>query len=157
MEMKLLFPHRYRLIGCILAVPAAVVMIFNLYFEFGFPFLQYTGSGSDPIFDGPFIFNLRYHNFTGEVASILLILGLLMIAFSRERVEDERTIRLRLESLLWAVYVNAALILVAIVFCYGTMFLEVMVYNICSTLLIFIGRYYWVMYAERKHLKREVL
>lgn len=126
-------------------MPAAVVMILNMYYEFGFSFLWYRGSAWEPdVLDAHFLFSLHNHNFTGEVAAILLILGLLMIAFSRERVEDERTMKLRLESLLWAVYVNTGLILLAIMLTYGTLFLQMMVYNVCSTLVIFIARYSWV-------------
>lgn len=51
-----------------------------------------------------FLFGLHRHNFTDEVGSLLLIAGLLMIAFSREKEEDERTVKLRLESLLWAAF-----------------------------------------------------
>jgi hypothetical protein len=145
MDLKFLFPHRYRWIGWVMALPSAVVMILNMYYEFGFSFLWYRGNVWSPdVLDAPFLFSLHTHNFTGEVAAILLILGLLMIAFSRERVEDERTMKLRLESLLWAVYVNTGLIMLAIVLTYGTMFLTVTVYNILSTLLIFIARYAWV-------------
>ena len=141
-----------------MALPAAVVMILNLYYEFGFSFLWYQGSVWSPdVLDAHFLFSLHAHNFTGEVAAIVLILGLLMIAFSRERVEDERTVKLRLESLVWAVYVNSGLILIAIILTYGTMFLQVMVYNVCSTLLIFIARYQWVMHLERREVKREAV
>ncbi|TDW96154.1 hypothetical protein [Dinghuibacter silviterrae] len=158
MEMKFLFPHRYRLIGWILALPSAALAILAFYHDFGFPFLYYTSGPWNPGFqDAYFLFNLTYHNFTGDIALILLMVGLLMVAFSRERVEDERTIRLRLESLLWAFYVNSALVLLAIILCYGTMFLAVMVYNMVSTLVIFIGRYHWVMFSERQHLKSEAV
>lgn len=128
-----------------MALPGAVLMILNLYFEFGFPFLWYQGPGwSQHIVDESFLWVLHTHDFTREVLAIVLILGLLMIAFSREKVEDERSMKLRLESLLWAVYVNTALILLAIILTYEMMFLQVMVYNVCSTLVIFIARYAWV-------------
>jgi hypothetical protein len=50
--------------------------------------------------------------------------------------------------LLWAVYLNSILIILAIILCYGTLFLNVMIYNICSTLVFFIARFRWVMYKE---------
>ena len=158
MDTKFLFPHRYRLVGCILAIPSAVIMILSMYYEFGFPFLHLSTTPSNlNVFSEYFLFQLTDHNFTGEVAAILVIVGLLMVAFSREREEDERTMKLRLESLLWSVYVNAALILVAIIVCYSTMFLTVLVYNTCATLVIFIARYRWVLFADRVHLKREAV
>lgn len=145
MNLKFLFPHRYRWIGWAMALPGAVLMLLNMYSEFEFPFLWYRGADQSPhVFDEPYLWALQTHNFTRELAAIVFILGLLMIAFSREKVEDERSMKLRLESLLWAVYVNTALILLAIILTYEMMFLQVMVYNVCSTLIIFIARYAWV-------------
>jgi hypothetical protein len=98
-------------------------------------------------------FNIHRHNFTDEVGSLLLIAGLLMIAFSREREEDERTVKLRLESLLWAVYVNSAWMMFAIIFFYDVLFARIRTYNICTPLILFIARYNFVMYKERRTLK----
>ena len=125
-------------------------MILDMYFDLRVPFLDYARPGQATLMDGNFLFDLHSNNFTDEIAGTALIAGLLMIAFSRERFEDERTLQLRLEALLWSVYVNSVLIILAIIFCYNMLFLEVMVYNICSTLLIFIARFHWVMYADSK-------
>jgi hypothetical protein len=148
MEMKFLLPRKYRLIGWVLVVPSAVIMVMSMYFDFSLPFLNYVGKGTHISLDPAFIWNIQSHNFTGDIAGVLLLVGLLMVAFSKEKIEDERTQRLRLESLLWAVYVNSVLIVLAIILTYGTLFLNVMIYNICSTLVFFIARFRWVMDKE---------
>jgi hypothetical protein len=148
MEMKFLFPRKYRLIGWILVVPCAVIMVMTLYFDFSLPFLNYVSKSTHISLDPTFIWTVQSHNFTGDIAGVLLLTGLLMVAFSKEKIEDERTQRLRLESLLWAVYLNSVLIILAIILIYGNLFFSVMVYNICSTLVFFIARFRWVMDKE---------
>ena len=156
MKTRFLFPHKYRLIGWVLAIPSFVLMLFVLHKDFHFSFLDYHKDGKLTVFydTGNFLFGLGSHNFTDEVGSLLLITGLLMIAFSREKDEDERTVKLRLESLLWAVYVNSAWMMLSIIFFYDTLFANIMTYNICTPLILFIARFNFVMYKERRTLKK---
>lgn len=154
MKTRFLFPHKYRLVGWVLAIPSCVLMLLVLHAEFELKFLYFGKGHSIFTSDGAdFLFNIHRHNFTDEVGSLLLIAGLLMIAFSREKEEDERTIKLRLESLLWAVYVNSAWMMFSIIFFYDTLFANIMTYNICTPLILFIARFNFVMYKERKNLK----
>lgn len=157
MKTRFLFPHRYRRVRWIIALPAFVLMLLTLHADFEFKFLDYGGGSMHGLFDKSFLFNLHLHNFTDEIGSLLLIIGLLLIAFSRERVEDERIAKLRLESLLWAVYVNFAWLIFSIIFFYNELFLEIMTYNICTPLILFIIRYNVVMYNDRKVLKKSSL
>jgi hypothetical protein len=150
--MRLLFPYRWKRIGWLLAIPSAVLMIAVLYFQFGLPFLYYKSAWPTRFSNGGTLFVLQDHDFTREVGSVLLIIGLLMIAFSKEKQEDERIQALRLESLLWAVYVNSALLILCIIFLYDVVFLVVMTYNICTPLILFIARFQFVLYTDRKAL-----
>jgi len=157
MKTRFLFPHKFRRIGWIIALLAFVLMIFALHGGISFKFLDYARESCDQIFDDNFLFGINSNNFTDEVGGLLLIVGLLFIAFSRERLEDERITKLRMESLLWAVYVNSALLIFSIIFFYNGLFLNVMVYNICTPLILFIIRFNMVMYNERKNLKKSSL
>jgi len=159
METRFLLPHRYKAIGWIITIPTFIFMMFNIYADYSLPFLDYRpGSKSqvDINIEKSFLFTLHYHNFTADIVGVLVILGLLMIAFSKEKVEDERINTLRLESLLWAVYINSILLILAIIFLYGEAFLQVMTYNICTPLILFIARFNYVMYWDRKNLKSEI-
>ena len=155
MKIKMLLPHKYKTVGWFIALPAFVLMILYLYFDFSFKFLDYTAQGARISLDGTLLFTTQSNNFTDEIAGVLLIAGLMMVAFAREKQEDEMTVKIRLEALLWAVFLNSVLIIAAIILVYGTLFLEVMVYNICTPLIIFIARFNYLMYAERKKLKQE--
>jgi len=157
MKPKLLLSHKFKKAGYIIAIPATIVMILALYFDLEFPFLQYNSTAQHYNFDGEVLFfGISSHNFTTEVLSIILITGLLLLAFSQEKYEDERIAEIRLESLMWAVLINSLCIVLATIIFYGGYFLTVMMYNLCTPLIIFIIRFNLVMYFDRKKLQREV-
>jgi hypothetical protein len=149
MKTRFLLPARCKPIGLIIAIPAFILMISYLHFGFTFKFLDYNIRKGGSI--------ISNDNFTDEIGGVLLIIGLLMTAFAKEKEEDERITRLRLESLVWAVYVNSFFLILAILFFYNTQFLEVMSYNICTPLILFVARFNLVMARERNHLKKESL
>ena len=127
-----------------------------LHGDFAFEFLNYTRGNTDGLqvlFDSPTLFTIRTNNFTDEIGGILLITGLLLIALSKERDEDERIAALRLESLLWAVLINSILLILAMILFYNGLFLQAMAYNICTTLILFVARFNLKLYAERRNAK----
>jgi small-conductance mechanosensitive channel len=158
MKTKFLIPHRFKVIGWIITIPALILMIRALHFGFTLHLLDYQAKGITHLsFDKEFLFNLDFNNFTDEAGGILLIAGLLILALSKEKDEDEWVGQIRLESLLWAVLVNSVLLILAIIFFYGVLFLQVMAYNICTPLILFVARFNLQMYVERRKLKKENL
>lgn len=151
MHTKFLLPHRARIWGWMAALPALLLMFFNLQTGFTFSFLDYAAREVQHIdFDNGLLYTIQFNNFTDELGSILLITGLLLVAFSKEKDEDERITQVRLESLLWATLVNALLIIGCIILFYNQLFLKIMAYNICSTLIFFIVRFNLVLCRERR-------
>jgi hypothetical protein len=144
MKSKFLLPNRYKLIGWIITIPSLVLGIMHRFFDFIFDFLTVNLNKST---EG--LFDEKVLNFTDELAMTGLIVGLLFIAFSREREEDEYISRIRLESLQWAVLVNYVLLLAAIWFIHGLKFLDVMVYNMLTILILFNVRYHIILYRNR--------
>ena len=149
MKTKWLFPHRFRLIGWLIFIPSAIVGIANMYFEFsirsfGMPVKVSTGSLSE-FFQGK-------QDITDEIAAIGIIIGLLFIAFSREKVEDEMIGQLRLEALQWSVYANYIILIIAIITVYDMAFFNVMVYNMFTVLLVFIARFRWLIHRNTTNL-----
>ncbi|GAB3894153.1 hypothetical protein GCM10028803_09180 [Larkinella knui] len=154
MKTHWLFPNRYRLIGWILFVPSAILGLAGMYEEFRLDFLTILLDA--PKADTGFLYRLfwwmtdggsfltSHHNtlnLTDELAAIGIIIGLLFVAFSKEKVEDEMISRLRLEALQWAVYVNYIVLGALIILVHGGLFLNVMIYNMFTVLLMFIIRF----------------
>lgn len=141
MQAKWLFPHRYRLIGWLLFVPSLLLGVATVHDLVSLDFLTVQGA----IFQGT-------NNLTNELAGLGVIIGLLMIAFSKERVEDEMIGRLRLDALQWSIYANYLILAVAILTVYDGAFLTVMIYNMFTVLLVFIGRFRWLLHRHTNTL-----
>lgn len=99
-------------------------------------------------FKSPFYFSWIKNNILDEIAMTLFIVSGLIFAFSKEKIEDEMVAKIRLESLVWATYLNYAVLLFCILFIYGLPFLNVMMYNMFTLLLFFIIRFHWMLYKN---------
>jgi hypothetical protein len=147
MTTPLLLPNKYKKIGIILLIPSllfgALVRFNDLAFDFlELPFGKKISSGS--------FLNLDEQiNLTDELALTGIIVGLLFIAFAREKQEDEYINTIRLQSLQWAVLTNYILLLVATWLVHGFAYIDVMMYNMLTVLIIFILRFHLVLRKNR--------
>ena len=78
-----------------------------------------------------------------------------MVAFSKEKQEDELIAKIRLDSLVWATYVNYAVLMFSMLFIYGMSFLWVMIFNMFTILLFFIFRFNWQVKKLNKTMSYE--
>lgn len=152
MNNYLLISHRWKTLGWILTIPALAAGIYCMIAEVSMDsYLQVKlPEGMERFFwidRGPF--NSESEPVTlgllDELISISLLTGLLLLAFSKEKVEDEWIQRVRLDSLQWAVLINSVLLIAFSLFAHGFSFLNVMVYNMFTPLLIFVARFYFIL------------
>ena len=147
MKTNLLLPARYKKIGIMLFIPSLVLGILYRFWDFSLDFLTLTFStkvGSQPGLNLDEIINL-----TDEVALSGLIISLFFIAFAKEKQEDEFIHHTRLESWQWAVLINYALLFIAVWAVHGIEFIDVMMYNMLTVLIIFIIRFNYVLYKNK--------
>lgn len=140
-----LLPHAYQKIGNILFFPFLILGIAKMGWDYSIPWLTYhhTSIHSNVI-------DLSGENLTDELAAIGLMISMLLMSFSKEKVEDEAIQFFRLASLQWAVIVNYIVLIVCIAAIYGTGFLSVMTYNMFTILFIFIIRFRFVLFQHNK-------
>ena len=157
MKSKLLLPNRYKKLGWIILIPATIIGLVLAYNEFGCAWIwgkvfAIASEGTEFHYK---YFTVTYTNITNTVIGSLFIIGALLVSFSKEKYEDEFIAGLRLSSLLWAVCVSYILLLVAFLLVYGTPFMDVMVYNMFTVLIIFITRFNYLMYKNSKTVSDE--
>jgi len=70
-------------------------------------------------------------------SSLLVLVGLFLIAFSKEKIEDEQISQLRLDSLRWAIYLNYFILLLSLVFTNGIDFIDILRLNLMGAADIF--------------------
>ncbi|WP_295793554.1 hypothetical protein [Mucilaginibacter sp.] len=159
MKTTYLFPAWTKYLGAILAVPGFILGYLVVYQNYSIPGLEIRLRSTSTLFLS------AVENFTNELALTLVVVGLLLVAFSRTKKEDELTAKIRLNSLYWAILVNyilyACFALLAFV---GYLLkstslnkfiddltnnLEYTVYNFFVPLVIFIGRFYFLLYRNK--------
>jgi Ca2+-dependent lipid-binding protein len=77
------------------------------------------------------------------------------VACSRERVEDELIGRIRLNSLLIALYINSSVLIILSLFCYELLFLNVLVFNMFTNIIIFLIVFEMKLWKLKKSLRDE--
>lgn len=153
MKTNYLFPNKYKAIGWILFIPSLILGIISLFIDIEPNFLDFKVFSvfSDNIFDSKdgVFFDFIDDNIFNELLGIALIISSLLVAFSKEKEEDEYIIKIRLESLVWAVYINYIILFVSILIMHDFTFLRVMMINLFSTVIVFIIKFH----LELKKLK----
>ena len=140
MKPKFLFPHWTRYLGWVLVFVHIPVMMIG----------KHHGLGEDHSDDSK-LFNNDHLMFIGT--ALLMAVGLFLVAFSRERMEDEQIAQLRLDSLRWAVFVNYIVLVLCLVF-----FKEehhILLMNLWIPLLFFILRFQWKIFQNNRLLKKD--
>lgn len=145
MKSKYLLPHIYKKIGWFITIPFLVIglFFFPLADKLDISKSSVVGQEIERWFD-------KYPGqFTDEIIAACLIIGMLLVAFSREKNEDEYINKIRLESLQISVLINYILLFFCIIFIYDWEFLWVMTYNMFTVLLIFIIRFNYIIYRNK--------
>ena len=156
MENNLLLPNKFKKIGLYTAIPSillGLLVSFNGYEISWLNVKVFALLNTD--FNKIDFFRFIDDNITNELIGVLCLVSGLFIAFSKEKKEDEFISKLRLNSLLWAVLVNYGLLFLAFVFVYGFVFLNVMIYNMFTVLIIFIIRFNFILYKNSKPIGDE--
>ncbi|WP_143014171.1 hypothetical protein [Mucilaginibacter pineti] len=139
MKSRFLFPHKFRLVGIILLV----IGIASILIIYKFSPSSNVSSTSQII-----------SAFSGAFPAV--ILGLTLIAFSKEKIEDEQIAQLRLDSLQWAIYTNYCILIMCFFLLHGISLLSVVTFNILTPIVFFIVRFRWLIYRLNQSLTEDI-
>ncbi|MGZ3778787.1 MAG: hypothetical protein ACXVAZ_14085 [Mucilaginibacter sp.] len=142
MKPHFLFPYWCRYLGwalVILHIPVTMIAREN---------------GMVNIMDGPKSTGL----FTGVhlffiCTSLVMLTGLFLVAFAREKMEDEQIWQIRLDSLRWAIFINYFMLIISLVFIEDVA--HMLDLNLYIPLLFFIIRFRWVIWRLNRSVSRE--
>ena len=163
MNTNLLLPFKFRKLGWIIFIPSFILGILVLFLNVEFDWLGskvftiYAGSGLKILNDTDTgqMFSFIPGNYTQTLVGILCLVSLMMIAFSKEKNEDEFIWRTRMDSLLWATYINYFILIFCFLFFFDFEFLYIMIFNMFTILLFFIFRFNYILYKESKTMPYE--
>ncbi len=152
MYQKLLFPPKYKKIGWWILIPATILGVLLLVTQAQPGWMEWNVFAimDEQIMGETTIFGIIKTNISVTLVGIIFIVGALFVGFSKEKNEDEFIAQTRLYALLWAVFVNYILLIIAFLFIYGLSFFSVMLYNMFTVLILFIIRFNYMLYKNSK-------
>lgn len=165
MNTKFLFPHRFKKVGWLLLVPGLLLTIISLVAmlfpeeSWAIQHLNFLGDktffsewASVPNFHKvlPFSTDFGFHgeDLTNEILMTSVVIGFLLVAFSKEKQEDEYIATVRAESLIWGFYVNIICFFIGIWLIYGGSFWTFLYWSMIIPPVVFLVRFHWFIYLK---------
>jgi len=150
-----LLPYRFKIVGWILTIPAFATGLWFMIAEPDFEAMTFMVPAIIGETDGSFIgetgyFIMNRNNLMDELIGTVLMAGLLLLCFTRERQEDEYIARVRYESMQWAVLVQMLVFIIAMLSIYGLPFWNFMLVNLFLLPLVFVIRYYFLIFKMNR-------
>ena len=134
-----LLPYRWKLAGIAISAAGAISALIYILFDFKLKMPVFAVYSS---FLETKTFATFKTNVAEEITLSLLITGLSLIVFTREKNETEGLDAIRFKALARALILNNIFLLFSVLFIYGTGFIAVLVLNVVSLLLIYLFLFY---------------
>jgi len=141
-----LLPYRLKIAGMVLAFAGAISAIIYIFFDYKFKIPVFAVYSS---FLSTKYFTSFKTNFFDELTLLLLISGLALIVFTKEKNETEGLDSIRFRALFRALIANTIFLLLSVIFVYGSGFIAILVVNIFS-LFIFYLLFFYLRKREKK-------
>lgn len=160
MKTDYLLPHIFRKIGWFVFIPCWVMIIVswlginNLFDDdwLSFVTLHIGNLGFfTPEQEGHSFLYFAREDMFSEIIYCLAFVSLYMIAFSKEKVEDEYVEHLRMRSLVWALKVNTIFFVIFTWFCFGMVYVTLLLLSMFSIFLLFHFRFLYELHRRRIH------
>ncbi len=136
---NLLLPYHWKLAGIVLSSAGAISALFYSLFDFKFKMTVFAVYSS---FLDTKILQTFNTNVAEEITLALLIIGLSLIVFSKEKDETAGLEAIRSKAMARAVIFNNIFLLFSVLFIYGTGFIAVLVLNVVSLQLLYLMFFY---------------
>ncbi|TSJ43627.1 hypothetical protein FO440_05410 [Mucilaginibacter corticis] len=162
MTSRFLFPHYCKRIGWAILIPGLVLGYFSFFRNYNIPGFSTSRIRAN----NPNVIDVQ--QFTNSLALALVIAGAMLVAFAKEKIEDELTTRIRHNALYWSILINYSLCTVLIIAAIikGDVFYDyhnilgsfgyiavIAIYNLFSVLIIFLLRYHYLLYSKMGQYK----
>ena len=145
MKNNLLLPSKYKVFGWILFLISVCCYVYSTFI---YPSEQDSRQLEIPGFTWSYVenFTLGENNLTAEIITSGMLLGLLMICFSKEENEDEYISLIRLRSWQWAVLIYFGILFIVNLLVYGLEFQIFALYNMLTIFIVFIFKFYYSLF-----------
>jgi hypothetical protein len=143
----ILLPYRWKYLGWVLTLIGTFLAI--LYFFFDFRFIMPVFALHSSFLETK-MFAIIHTNFADELIMLLLITGLGLLSFTRDKIEYEYLEAVRSKALAKALLTNLVFLVLSVLLIYGNGFITVLVINILSLPLLFLSYFQFLKFRAKK-------
>ena len=147
MKSNYLLPHKFKKIGWLLltvGLITGVILFTNLLDNNSLKIPVLSIYNSNFLTDEVTFFKIIKNGILDEIIALIIIIGGLIVVFSKEKIEDEFSYSLLKESLFCAIIVNYIVLIFTIIFVYDMTFFNILIFNMFTPLLFFIFRFNFI-------------
>lgn len=138
---KYLLPHRFRWTGWILLAAGLAGLVLYQWFDFRIMIPVFALFSS---FLQTKYFTVVQTNAADEIILLLLLAGLFILSFTKEKNESDETEKIRYTALLLSFITNTAILVFSVLFFYGNGFLGILFLNLFSPFILYLGFRWWL-------------
>ncbi len=155
MKTNYLLSHKYKTTGWILFIIGLISGIFMVFSGFESDLLntKVLSIFNYGILNNEEVkfFKIIDNSIVDEITALFIIIGGLIVGFSKEKIEDEFIYKLRTDSLVWAIIFNYLVLIFTIIFIYDMTFLNIMIFNMFTPLVFFVFRFNFLKHKAQNH------
>jgi len=148
-KSSILLPRGFRPVGIVFALAGVILLLIRFYYGvkpelFNIKVFAVFSSYLESKY-----FEVVRNQMIEEFGGILLLTGLFLTAFSREREEEKWMDPLRLRSFFITAYINIVFLILAILFTFGFGFVYMIILNLLLWLVIYIITFRILLFLNR--------
>jgi len=147
-----LLPKGFRFAGVIFTSVGTILGIMRFYFGYKPDLLDQKVFAVYSVYLKTRTMKVESNQLIEEIVGLLVIFGLLMIAFAREKNETPQVSSIRLRAFFISFYLNTAFLIFSVLFTFGLAFIYMTVLNVVLPLSLYIIVFQILMVKERKKI-----
>ena len=147
---KFLMPYKLRLIGIGLVAVGIVLLVLKYHFNYKPDYLNVKVFAIYAFYLEAKTFTVISHQMLPDIAGIFLLLGLFLIAFTKEKSESMEIDSLRLKAFFVTAYANLIYLLLAVLFFFGFGFVGALTVFIYIWLLAYLISFRYLLFRNRQ-------
>lgn len=146
MNILQLLPNRFKMIGWFIFIPSLILGLISLSgvmnFEVSLPVIYNSGFFND---ENQGFFKTAEIDLFPNLIGLLIIIGGVLVGFSKEKIEDEYISSLRLKSVFWSLIVSYSIVFILFFTVFGSLFLSVMILIMFLPLVLYVFRFNYLL------------
>ena len=148
-----LFPRKLKVLGYIFIVIGLILGIIRFNFGIKPDFLYGNIFAFISLYIEPIYFKIIRNQLLEEIAGVFILIGLILSAFSREKIEDADISNIRLKAFIISTYISSSYLVASLLFTFGVAFIYMMIINIYLYLIIYIitFKFFYLKFQNKRY------